>query len=140
MILNSTRLCLAACRFLAEKYYDKVRVSATEIADKYNMNQRALMPNLNRLVKAHILNSQVGGRNSGFIFAKDPKTISINDIIITLQGSFEFNCCADLMCDFDCEIKDSTICPIATSIKEAISLAESKLNNVSVWEFSQIKK
>ena len=77
MLLLPTRLFLIVSSYLVQGYRERVKITARQMADKYNINARALMPALRRLTQVGILKSQIGGSKPGFIFTRDPSGISI---------------------------------------------------------------
>lgn len=112
MLLVSTRLVLLACNYLSEGYYQGKRIPAPELAAKYNINVRAIMPALRNLTRAGILSSQVGGREPGFIFTRDPKEISYYDIVSTLEGVPQFHCCKQIDKSLKCDCDDVDKCEL----------------------------
>lgn len=105
MIRTSTRLGIIACRYLVQSYYNNKYISAPEIAEHYNMNVRALMPALHQLTKAGILRSRVGGTTPGFIYSKDPKELSLHQIMVVLEGEPYFGSCNELISNLKCDRK-----------------------------------
>ena len=120
MFLSSTRLFLVAANYLVEGYADNIRLSAPDIASRYNMNSRALMPALRRLTQVGILKSQTGGNSPGFIFARDPETISIYEIILAIEGETKFSCCREHVEGVTCEVVSKDDCMIYKIINEGI--------------------
>lgn len=110
MIRRSTRLFLVACEHLTECFYEGKLVSATEMSEKYNMNHRALRPALIILTRSGVLQSQTGGREPGYRFTRDPRDISLYDIILNLEGQNENPCCKDIVKDLKCSCDDKTNC------------------------------
>ena len=43
------------------------------------------------------LQSKVGGNNPGYIFARDPKEISVGEIIVALEGTLEMLGCDSIL-------------------------------------------
>ena len=138
MFLSSTRLFLIASRYLVQGYADNIKLTAPDIATRCNMNPRALMPALRRLTQVGILKSQTGGTSPGFIFARDPETISMYEIISALEGEFKFHCCCDLTEDVTCELKECGACMVYKIMNEGISQTITQLKKVSISEQNQI--
>ena len=134
MFLSSTHFGLIACRYLAEGYENGIRISAPDIAARYNMNKRALMPALRRLTQVGILRSQVGGRDPGFIFSKDPKEISLYDVIYALEGTNEMDCCKEIISEISCDMKRCCDCIVYKTIKTGMSQINDQLKETSVYE------
>ena len=135
MILIATRLGLIACGYLVGGYYESRYISAPEIAQRYNMNVRALMPALHRLVMAGILRSRVGGTTPGFIYAKDPKELTL----FAMEGEAAFACCKELVpglkCDCSCDEKSS--CTMLSLFNGMIDNATEKLSAITVADHAE---
>ena len=139
MFLAITRYGLIACQYLVKGYAEGHYVAAPEIAEKYNMNVRALMPALRQLTKAGILYSRVGGSKPGFIFAKDPKNISVLDIILALEGDTQFMCTKDLMPDITCECSSKKECILYEKFREILEQAKKTLSTMLITEYKSAK-
>lgn len=136
MFLISTRLGLIACRHLVSGYYQDRYVSAPEIAEKNNMNVRALMPALRQMTRADILRSRVGGKEPGFIFSRNPKDISVLDILVALEGESYFVCCKELNSELKCDCMDKHKCDMYELFNSIISQAKVRLSNISIKDYS----
>ena len=73
---------------MVSNYYSGVPIKIPEIADVYGFKPRSINPSFSKLVKAGILSSRVGGTydQRGFMFTKDPKEITLYDIVYALEG------------------------------------------------------
>lgn len=134
MFLVSTRVCLIACRFLVQGYLNEKRMTAPEIAKEFNVNVRSVNPGLRQLVRAGILRSMTGGTNPGFIFAKDPKSISLFDIVYTLEGEINMLCCRDIIKGVDCNMDDCAKCLVYGSINNGFKLIHENLKSISIYD------
>ena len=124
-----------------EGYYKGCKITAPEIASKYNMNVRAILPALRALTKAGILISQTGGNEPGFIFARDPKTISMFEIIILLEGNLKMYSCHQVVNGICCDLKDCNNCLIYNGVNNALESIRTTLRSVSVYDhFMSIEK
>ena len=132
MIRIATRLGFIACRYLVQGYYDNRYISAPEIAEHYNMNVRALMPALHQLTKAGILRSRVGGTTPGFIFTKDPKDLTLFQIITALEGAVHFECCKELVPGLKCDCKNNDGCGIFSSFHSILDNASNQLSSITI--------
>lgn len=137
MIRIATRLGIMACRYLVQGYYDNRYISAPEIAEHYNMNVRALMPSLRQLTRAGIFRSRVGGTTPGFIYAKDPKDLTLFQIIIALEGAAHFECCKELVPGLKCDCKDNGGCGIFSSFNAILSNASDELSTITIVKDTQ---
>ena len=140
MMLIATRLGIIACGYLVSGYYDNRYISAPEIAERYNMNVRALMPALRQLTKSGILRSRVGGKEPGFIYAKDPKEYTLYQIIITLEGDARFCCTKELVPKLKCDCEDKSECQIFSLFNWVIATATDKLSSISIAEYADKQK
>lgn len=137
-MLISTRLGLIACRYLALAYYNQQRITAPQLAAHYNMNVRSLMPALRGLTKAGILNSQVGGKTPGFIFAKPPTEIMVYDIMIALEDKSKTPCCKEIIVGLTCDCGKSNQCKLRSLFDDIAEQARRKLQNISVADYSRV--
>ena len=136
MLLLSTRLFLIASTHLVEGYSKKVKIAAPDIAEKCNVNSRALMPALRRLTQVSILKSQVGGREPGFIFARDPAKISLYEVIVALEGEYQMCNCRNLIENVKCEIKDCDECLLYKVINTGLSRMINDLKRTTIVDYS----
>ena len=137
MLLLSTRIFLIASSYLIQSYSDKVRITAPNIANKCNVNSRALMPALRRLTQAGILKSQTGGREPGFMFARDPAKITISDIIIALEGETQMLSCREIIEDINCKIEKCENCKMYKIFKNRIETTDKDLKNTSLKDYNK---
>ena len=134
MLLANTRYGLIACRFLTEGYFNNRYISAPEIARKYNMNVRAIMPALRQLTRMGILNSRVGGLEPGFIFARNPKTISLLDIFTALEGNIKMACCREVIKGLKCDCISKENCSILLLITSFFEQGKDRLACISIYD------
>lgn len=134
MLLLSTRLMIIASNYLVQGYYEKVKITAPYIAEKCNINPRALKPALRRLTQVGILRSQVGGKEPGFILARDPSIISIFDIIDALEQDMHVNSCRELNMSINCEIKNCEDCSMYKTINIGLSRITDNLKKVTLLD------
>ena len=134
MLLACTRYGLIACRFLTEGYYTNKYISAPAIAEKYNMNTRAIMPALRQLTRTGILHSRVGGKEPGFIFSRDPKSISILEIFIALEGDFRTTCCREIIKELKCDCRKKEDCSVLSLITHLFEQAKKSMAAISIYD------
>lgn len=132
MLLACTRYGLIACRYLTEGYYGNRYIPAPEIAEKYNMNIRALMPALRQLTRAGILRSRVGGTEPGFIFSRDPETISMLEILSALEGNLKITCCREIIKGLKCDCHSKEHCVILSLLGNLFDQGKSNLSRLSI--------
>lgn len=139
MVLIATRLGVIACRYLVEGYGEGRYISVPEIADKFSMNARALMPAMRQLVRVGLLRSRVGGNTPGFIFSKDPKDITLYQILVALEGETRFVCCEELIPGLRCDCKDKTQCKFNSMFGGIMDGAILKLSSISISDYANEK-
>lgn len=77
-------------------YYEQGRrMTMPEMEQRFGVNPRTLTPALRSLVHAGILNSRTGGSDRGYILARDPREISVYQIVQTIQGEPKVECCME---------------------------------------------
>lgn len=135
MIRIVTRLGIIACRYLVKGYYENRYISAPEIAEYYQMNVRALTPALHQLTKAGILRSRVGGTTPGFIFSKDPKEISLYQIMVVLEGEPHFECCKDLLPNLKCDTEKCEECQLLSLFDGVLNNVRKKFSSISIVDY-----
>ena len=132
MLLLSTRLFLIASTYLVEGYSEQTKITAPNIAEKCNINSRALMPALRRLTQVGLLKSQVGGRNPGFIFARDPALISMYEVVTALEGEFKLSSCREVVDDVNCKVADCDNCPFYKIVNSGLLAIVANLQKSSM--------
>lgn len=137
MIRIGTRLGIIACRYLVKGYYDNRYICAPEIAEHYNMNVRSVMPSLRHLTHVGILRSRVGGNAPGFIFVKDPKQITLYQIMVALEGDIYFECCKDLVVGLKCDCTTRDNCSISALLNGIIDDASKQFTAISIAEHAE---
>ena len=134
MLRQSTRLMLIASIHLAHGYNERKKIPAPYIAEKCNINPRALMPALRRLTQVGILNSKVGGIEPGFIFAKKPSEISMYDIINALEDNMRMTSCRELNAEIKCDIENCDDCAVYKIFNTGISKIIDDLKKITLSE------
>ncbi|CDN31944.1 hypothetical protein BN938_1864 [Mucinivorans hirudinis] len=119
---------------MVQGYEENRYISAPEIAEHYNMNVRALMPALNQLTRAGILRSRVGGTTPGFIYAKDPKEISLHTILVVLEGEPHFECCKELIKELKCDTKRCEECGVFSLFHGVIDNVKNKFSTINITD------
>ncbi len=119
---------------MVESYINKNMISAPELAEKFNINKRALMPSLHRLTQAGYLRSQIGGSNPGFIFTRDPRQISVTEIIRALEGELRMEPCRELLPDVNCACVDCESCMFHNSINKLIADSKAILSKTTLYD------
>ena len=119
---------LAAVAYITENYQDGPVLSA-RISKKYDIPQEYLLRILQRLVKAQILISKRGQRG-GFTLARDPKEITMLQIIEAVDGPLmKALPMTELAHNADFALKMESICTKATE-KEMDIYDKAKLSDM----------
>ena len=139
MFLVSTRCGLIACRYLVQCFYNESYVAAPDIAEKYNMNVRALMPALRQLTRAGILRSRTGGKEPGFIFSRNPDSISLLEVLVALEGEAEMRCCKDVIPSLKCDCESNVECSIFSLFDGMLEQVKKKLGQISIKDHAHSK-
>ena len=137
LLLSSTRCGLIACRYLAHAYRQGTYVPAPEIAAYYRMNVRTLMPALRQMTRSGILRSRVGGKEPGFILARDPKDISLGEVFSSLEGTAEIPCCKELLADINCDCEEHGACSMYQLFNDMLVQAKARIAGVSLEEHAK---
>ncbi len=133
VLLFKTRLSIIACRHMVPNYYSGVPIKIPEIAEIYGFKPRSINPSFSALTKAGILSSQVGGKyeDRGFLFAKDPKEITLYDIVYTLEGDEPVECCGDIL---TCKPRKCRDCSIYKELQNVIDYRRKILSKTTIYE------
>ena len=119
---------LAAISYIAENYQDGPVISA-RMSKKYGIPLAYLLRVLQHLVKAQILISKKGPRG-GYYLARDPKEISMLQIIEAVNGPMmRDQHIAELVDNIDILLKLESICKKATE-KEMEIYDKAKLSDM----------
>ena len=99
---------LLAMRHLAANA-DRGAVSARELAEAYDLPPELLAKVLQKLVRARFLNS-IHGIRGGYGLARPPASISVADVIQSIDGPLTMTACSETNHDCDqfskCNIRD----------------------------------
>jgi len=120
MLSNSCRYGIRAVMYLASRPSEKKMTGITTISKDLNLPTPFLAKILQQLAKHKILNS-LKGPHGGFSLLKDPKEITLLDIVRTIDGDDIFK---------DCIIHNNT-CRYVDEHKESCALHD---------EYSVIRK
>lgn len=134
MLLKSTRVCIICCSEFIDSYYAGHKITATSLADKYNLNIRTLNPSLNKMKHKGILQSQVGGMDRGYIFARDPKEITVYEVIEAVQGFGYMANCKDFLNGAKCAKEDCTECQLYLTSKFVTDFAKEQFKLISIYD------
>ncbi len=136
MLLIPTQLAILICTHLVPDYYQGRRVGVPEMQQRFNINPRTLNPALRTLVHAGILNSRTGGLDRGYILSRDPKSISVYDIIRLIQAELKVECCTNAYGCTNCEAAKSEngYCRVFNRLNAVLEFARQEIANISLYD------
>ncbi len=135
MLLIPTRLCILVCVYMVPRFYINKRMTVPEMNEKFNINPRTLTPALTRLVRVGVLNSRTGGNDRGYLLARDPKTISLYEIVHNIQGDLHMRCCTDVIDNCSaCFIHKGGECKLFRQLNKAILHVKKELESISLYD------
>lgn len=92
MLSNTSKYAIRAVLYLAVHATDNKRIGIKKIAEALNIPSPFLGKILQVLVRRKLLSS-TKGPNGGFGIGKDPKNITLYDVILEMDGDDLFNSC-----------------------------------------------
>ena len=111
MLSSSCKYGIRAVTYIASKQKEGGKIGIKQISEDLKLPTPFLAKILQLLAKQKILSS-LKGPNGGFSLLKDPKDISIMDIILTIDGNDLFENC--LLHNTTCKCADESkmACPL----------------------------
>lgn len=131
MLSNPTRYGLIACRYLAWGWHNRTWLTAPDIAERYNMNVRALSPALRRLVMTGILRSQCGGTRPGFMLSRAPEEVTMLEVVRALEGNFRMDCCRTVLPYVQCSCTEDN-CRVCGVFRRILDELRDRLSHMSL--------
>ncbi len=117
---------LMAMKHLAE-HSDQGACSAKDVADVYGIPPEALAKILQKLVKAGLLHSQHGA-NGGYALARDPRTITVFEVIRAIDGPLFITSCITVRGECD----QTERCTIREPLRRVNQSIEEVLRSISI--------
>lgn len=117
---------LMALKFLAE-HADASALSAKDIAEAYHIPQQLLAKILQRLAKAGLVKSHAG-MNGGYALARDPRRISVYEVIYAIDGPLFITSC--FTHEVNCDLTNS--CTIQEPLARVNETISSVLKNIHI--------
>jgi Rrf2 family protein len=111
MLSSTCKYGIRAVTYIASKSKNKGKIGIKQISEDLNLPTPFLAKILQLLAKQKILSSSKGP-HGGFSLLKDPKNITLLDIVMTIDGSDPFDNC--IIHNGSCKSVDDEklICPI----------------------------
>ncbi len=131
----SARVGLQALAVMVDTWEINERICNKDIAEKVGCSQKTLTPLLIKLVKADILSSATGGTVRGYRLMRDPRSISVAEIMRIINGRVVFHCCKDLM-SINCTRKKDE-CLIYKTINLKIIAFVKRFEDISLYDFAR---
>ena len=132
MIRIPTRLIILVSSTLVETYYTQKPVTPKALAEQYGLSPNSLIKSLKELCKSNILFSH--NRNAGYILLKNPQTLTIADILITIEGEDKFECCRKLLSDLNCVQSRCDDCVVASAFHAANKHKYDTLRSITLYD------
>ena len=104
------------------------RLDAQTIADSTCVSLRFTLKIMRKLVAAEIVRSYKGARG-GYVLAKEPKEITLRQVIEAVEGPYRFSRCVDG--EYDCNCSTVNACPFHSVFDEVTQLVVKKLDEVT---------
>jgi Rrf2 family protein len=111
MLSSSCKYGIRAVTYIASKSKDSGKIGIKQISEDLNLPTPFLAKILQLLAKQKILSSSKGP-HGGFSLLKDPKKITLLDIIITIDGNDLLENCIIHNTTCSCVGNENLICPI----------------------------
>jgi len=138
MLTKKTRYSLLALTYLARKY-GQGAIFIGEIADNEKIPKRFLEVILLELKKLGFLASKYG-KTGGYFLIKNPKEITLTEIIRSMDGPIALIPCASEKFYQACEFcKDESSCKIRFTFKEIRDASYEILNRTTLFDLSNDK-
>ncbi|MFI3285387.1 MAG: Rrf2 family transcriptional regulator [Rikenellaceae bacterium] len=127
-------MCIICCSEFIKGYNSGQKITATSLSEKFNLNIRTLNPSLNKMTHAGILRSQVGGVDRGYIFARDPKDISVYEIVAAVQDLGNLKNCKEAVDGASCFFSNCDSCKLYMTNNAIMNYARSLYNDLSIYD------
>ncbi len=127
-------MCIISCSEFIKGYYAGQKTTATTLAQKFGLNIRTLNPSLNKLTHAGILRSQVGSVDRGYIFSRDPKEISIYEIVNATEGFDYMKNCKQMLAGVSCAHKECDDCILYKASSSIVDFSREEYKKISVYD------
>ncbi|MFI3267434.1 MAG: Rrf2 family transcriptional regulator [Rikenellaceae bacterium] len=136
MLLTPTRLAIIACTHMVPYYEKGQRMSVPEMEERFNINPRTINPALRTLVHAGILNSKTGGLDRGYMLARNPREITIYEIMYAIQGEPKVQCCLEDFGAKNCDASryENGRCNVFNKLNEVMEIARREISKINLYD------
>jgi Rrf2 family iron-sulfur cluster assembly transcriptional regulator len=135
MLSNSCRYGIRAVIYLASQPESTVKTGIKKISSDLSLPKPFLAKILQQLAKQKILSS-TKGPHGGFSLSRDPKTITLFDIVNTIDGDDIFTNC--LMHNGSCAGTDSPHCPLHDDYEKTRADLIQLFSKRTIYELVQV--
>jgi Rrf2 family protein len=111
MLSSSCKYGIRAVTYIASKSKDNVKIGIKQISEDLRLPTPFLAKILQQLAKQKILSSSKGP-HGGFALLKDPREITLLDIITTIDGNDLLEYCIIHNTTCSCVGDENLVCPI----------------------------
>jgi Rrf2 family transcriptional regulator, iron-sulfur cluster assembly transcription factor len=132
MLSSSCKYGIRAVTYIASKSKNNGKIGIKQISEDLNLPTPFLAKILQMLAKQKILSSSKGP-HGGFSLLKDPKKITLLDIIITIDGSDFFDNCVIHNATCKCVDEERMICPIHTEYSKVRNNIEKLFTRKTIY-------
>lgn len=143
MLSNSCKYGIRAVIYIANQPHGNAKTGIKQISKDLNLPTPFLAKILQQLAKQKILNSSKGP-HGGFSLMKDPKKITLLDIVRTIDGEDTFTNCIIHNKDCKCVDKQKDPCPVHDEYEdirnEIIRLFSSRTIQDIVIKVNEVEK
>ena len=122
---------LMAMKHLAE-HSNQRACSAKDVAEAYGIPQEALAKILQQLVRAGLLRSQQGTKG-GYVVARNPRQISVLEVIRVIDGPLLLTACSEG--DADCD--HATLCTVREPLRKVSLSIQMVLSKLTIWDLRE---
>jgi Rrf2 family transcriptional regulator, iron-sulfur cluster assembly transcription factor len=133
MLSNSCRYGIRAVIYIASQPNEKGKTGIKKISKDLNLPTPFLAKILQQLAKHKILKS-LKGPHGGFSLQKDPRKITLLDIVKTIDGEEIFTNCIIHNSTCSCVDKHKSICPVHDDYKGVRSDLIHMFSNKTIYD------
>ncbi len=109
-------------------------VPSQEIAAHMNIPQKYITTIAAKLKRGRFIKT-VQGANGGYVLERAPASISIYDVMCTMEGGVKISRCST--CNPDCVLHSSEICPLNDTYDSLQGLIETAFNEIMISDLVQ---
>jgi len=133
MLSNSCRYGIRAVIYLASQPFPREKTGIKKISKDLDLPTPFLAKILQQLAKQKILSSSKGP-HGGFSLVKDPKKITLFDIVSTIDGKESFTNCVMHNGSCKCVEKNKKPCPIHEDFEETRKALIGLFSSKTIYE------